>query len=891
MIGKTLAHFKITAKLGEGGMGEVYRAEDSKLGREVAIKVLPPEVANDPERRTRFEREAKAVAALNHPNIVTVFSIEEHEGTHFIAMELVEGKSFSELIPKDGFSTGKLLNYTTAVADAVAAAHRKGITHRDLKPDNLMLDDEGRVKVMDFGLAKLEEGSIATSGATEMPTESVTQEGKVLGTVAYMSPEQAEGKPVDARSDVFSLGVVLYEMATGQRPFQGDTSISTITAILRDNPDSVTNLNPRLPRHLGRVIRRCLTKDPDRRYQSALDLRNELEELNREIKSGELDSDTTAAVADLPPATKSMLVPLLGASVVILILAVGYLGYRQSTGTEPQGGTDSTQPASSEMQIQQLTNTGKSHLAVISPDGKYVMHVVDDSGQQSLWLRQVSTDSNVQVVPPATVTYQRLAFSTDGETLYFSRQEVGSTLSELFRMPILGGNQAKIGENVSHFALSSDGTQVVMHVSDPANPREDQLAVANVDGGNRKILLTKTMPQEVFGPGAAWSPDGGQIVYFSGTFVGGFRPWLESIDVVSGEVSRVGDKDFFMNDLVWLPDSSELLGAGSPTLFADGQLWLISHPDGAAQRMTRDLSDYRTVSVSADGRALVAVVAEAEGSLWQVDLDGDRVGRRLGNPTGTLNGSAGLDSTADGQIVFTAGATSGALHLWKANPDGSGLQQLTQGDTLTFFPEVCGQQVLFTLVTDDQTINLWSIDLDGSGLTKITDGTIDFSVTCTHEDPTILFTTLRAGTPAIWKGSLEGGEAELFAVSEAPMERAPELSPDGKLLSFESFDPQTSEWSHTVTDLGSGEVVLLIERAFNSNTEWKPDGSAITQISSEEGIENIFSYALDGSEPEQLTFFTDEQAILSFAWQPDGKTLILSRGTTSRDVVLITDFR
>jgi serine/threonine protein kinase len=251
-------------------MGEVYVAEDTKLQRRVALKVLPKEMAADPERRSRFEREARAVAALSHPNIVTVYSVEEADGVHFITMELVEGKTLAKVLPRNGFSLGELLEIAIPLADAVSSAHRTGITHRDLKPDNIMVDGEGRLRVLDFGLAKLHDSAGAEEGLTHAPTATVeTEEGKILGTVAYMSPEQAEGKTVDPRSDVFSLGTILHEMATGERPFRGDTKMSTIGAILKDQPASVTERNPSLPRHLGRIVRRCLAKDPDRRYQTA----------------------------------------------------------------------------------------------------------------------------------------------------------------------------------------------------------------------------------------------------------------------------------------------------------------------------------------------------------------------------------------------------------------------------------------------------------------------------------------------------------------------------------------------------------------------------------------------------------------------------------------------
>ena len=297
MIGRTLSHYTILEKIGEGGMGAVYVAEDSTLGRKVALKVLPQEMAEDPERLKRFEREAKTVAALNHPNIVTIYSVEEADGARFITMELVEGDGLDQKIPRSGFAIDEFFALAVPLADALSAAHLRGIIHRDLKPANVMVTDDGRVKILDFGLAKLAvtEGD---EGATEIRTQSLTQEGTVLGTVPYMSPEQVQGRMTDHRTDIFSLGVILYEMATGRRPFAGDTQADLISSILRDTPRPVTEVNVNLPNHLGRVVKRCLEKDPTRRYQTALDLRNELEELGHE--SGNTEEEVVPSVAVLP---------------------------------------------------------------------------------------------------------------------------------------------------------------------------------------------------------------------------------------------------------------------------------------------------------------------------------------------------------------------------------------------------------------------------------------------------------------------------------------------------------------------------------------------------------------------------------------------------------------
>lgn len=286
MIGQNLGHYRLVGELGSGGMGTVYLAEDTRLGRNVALKVLPAETARDPDRRARFLREARAVAALNHPNIVVIHSVEEDREIPFITMEHVTGRRLAQLIPAEGMRLRDFFAVAVPLADAVNGAHRQGVTHRDLKPDNVMINDEGRVKVLDFGLAKLFESAPVEPGLNTMTVADVaTREGRILGTAAYMSPEQAEGRPLDARTDIFSLGVILFEMLTGRRPFQGDSQISTLSAVLRDTPPGVNEVKPELPRHLGRIVSRCLAKEPDRRYQTALDVRNELEGLRDELQS------------------------------------------------------------------------------------------------------------------------------------------------------------------------------------------------------------------------------------------------------------------------------------------------------------------------------------------------------------------------------------------------------------------------------------------------------------------------------------------------------------------------------------------------------------------------------------------------------------------------------
>ncbi len=350
MIGQTLGHYRILGKLGSGGMGEVYEAEDTRLGRRIALKVLPAAVSSNASRRERFEREAKAVAALNHPGIVTIHSVEQAGGTHFFTMELVDGAPLGDRLERGGLRLHQVLKIALPLVEAVAAAHRQGITHRDLKPDNILVTGDGRVKVLDFGLAKVHEPSDAPSG-TRLPTGSLTQEGQIVGTVAYMSPEQAEGKPVDARSDVFSLGIILYEMCTGLRPFRGDTPISILSSILKDTPPPIIDLNRDLPRELSRIVNRCLSKDPARRFQSAQGLLSELTTLKEESDSGELQAASrdgatawSAAGQGAAPGDGAGRARRFayagGAAVVVALAVIGYLAFgpaRERSGAPSPG--------------------------------------------------------------------------------------------------------------------------------------------------------------------------------------------------------------------------------------------------------------------------------------------------------------------------------------------------------------------------------------------------------------------------------------------------------------------------------------------------------------------------------------------------------------------------
>src|SRR5262245_18697569 len=602
----TLGHYRILQPIGEGGMGEVYAAEDTRLHRRIALKVLPRLLAGDPERRLRFEREAQAIAALNHPNIVTIYSVEEADGTPFLTMEMVEGKPLSEVIPRGGLPLSTLLKVGIAISDAIAAAQQRGITHRDLKPANVMLTPEGRVKVLDFGVAKLRDLELAAAGddLTRGTTRQLTGEGKIIGTVAYMSPEQAEGKSVDPRSDIFALGVLLHEMATGDRPFKGDTNVSIISSILKDTPALVTDLNPRLPADLARIVRRCLAKDPTRRYQTPVDLRNELEDLKQDIDSGVSATMTRPVVNTKRPAL------WIGATVAGLAVLTAAWIY-------VSGKTRATGPATFTIDhLARLTTTGTVSLAAMSPDGRYVVHVKGSLTDPSLWVRQTATTSDVQIVPPAQVTYDGLAFSPDGNYVYYNTYpRPGAGMATLYRVPVLGGAPTAVLADVdSAIAFSPDAQRFAFTRGSPTKGTT-ALVIAQADGTGVTEFSTAPAPARFHGERPAWSPDGKTLLAIALT-----RPGVDvvfAIDATTGRPALVPGEWSAVRDVEWMRDGRSFLADAADVGMARGalQVWSVSYPDGARTHVTNDLNSYFGVSLSADGLSLATVETETTAGL------------------------------------------------------------------------------------------------------------------------------------------------------------------------------------------------------------------------------------------------------------------------------------
>jgi Tol biopolymer transport system component len=709
--GTHLGPYEIVSLLGTGGMGEVYRARDPRLGRDVAIKVLPLAFAEDAGRLRRFEQEARAAAALNHPNIVTVYSVERIDGVLFLTMEVVEGRSLALAIPKSGFAIDELLTIAIPVADAVAAAHEKGITHRDLKPANIMIGaagHTGRVKVLDFGLAKLIDPGPATAGASTLPATPSTAEGRIVGTVAHMSPEQAAGTAIDSRSDLFSLGVILYEMATGQKPFEGDTSVAVLSSILKDTPAPVTDLNRTLPRELGRIIRRCLVKDPSRRYQTAADLRNELEELKQELDSGAL------VAADVTPGSTRFSIPWRSIVMLLALASAVAFAWLRLRPADPRS-------ASGEHLFTQLTTQpGRQQFPSISPDGKWIVYDGNQAGNSDIYLQSVGGQNPINLTQDSPDDDTQPAFSPDGERIAFRSERQGGGI---FVMGRTGESVRRITDSGYTPAWSPDGTELVFATAPPNVFRVgpgDLWAVTLASGDRRRVSDHK-------GYQPSWSPHGHRIAYWTGFRDGavGQRD-IDTIPAKGGTPVPVTSDPALDWNPVWSPDGRHLYFASNRG--GSMNLWRVAIDEQSGrvlaqpEPLTTPSALAGHLSVSADGRRVVYASLERTAPIQAVPFD-PASGTITVTPVTVVGGTRFLSWVAaspDGQWLAYY-SIGNQMDLLLSRSDGTGERELTHDPANDRYPSWSPDGRQITLFSNRSgKYQIWSIRPDGSDLRQLT---------------------------------------------------------------------------------------------------------------------------------------------------------------------------
>ena len=874
-------HYRILRAIGSGGMGVVYEADDTRLGRRVALKFITSALV-DADSIQRFQREARAASALNHPGICTVYAIEEWNGRHFIAMELLEGQSLDARIGGRALPWETLADIGIQVADAMDAAHGRGIVHRDIKPANIFLTGDGRAKVLDFGVATNPSASEeAETVAANAAGSKLTRPGTAVGTIAYMSPEQARGEALDARSDLFSLGAVLYEMATARPAFAGKTTAVIFQQILGADPQPPRDLNGGLPRKLEEIILKALEKDRDLRYQTAAELRGDLKRLKRDTRTGAIDLPTeTVAVTRPPQSSGAVLLSevkrrkvLTGAIAGLLLLLAASAAYGVyalvGNTTAP-----ATSPAGSRISMNRLTNSGEVQgCGAITPDGNYVSYCTF-AGE--LRVVQVATGQTLVLG-----NYRGAStFSPDSNYLYVSSQSPEYPTGVLWRIPTIGGEARRIVSNIMGApALSPDGRRIAfLRVSIADYTTE--LIVADVDGGNERRLMIGSREQWLDYPGLAWSPDGRHLAGIQETREG-LRSRPAVVDVETGAVAPLGTRTWMeFGRTTWLPNNVILFSAPER---ADGphQFWTIKYPDGEAIRITGESRGFGNISVSAtaDGSTIATIPVELVSNLWETNADASMPPVPWTSGT-RQDGEQDIRPLAGGRVFFNS-FDGGDVGVWSVDRPGATPRKLTQLPAGPPSIPADGRFVAFTGRTDDRA-QIWRMEPDGSGLRAIADGAADGTALVSPDGRWVYY---NAG-PGVKRVPSGGGEAKLLH----DMAYAQDISPDGRHLLVHV--PDLSGAGLALMDAETGAVLKRLQPQTEAqwSVRWGRRADLLAFLVAKADVVNLWEQPIDGGPARQLTTFT-EQEIFGFGYSPDRKRLFVGRGKRTGNVYLLRDFQ
>ncbi len=903
MIGRTISHYQIIEKLGEGGMGVVYKAKDNHLDRFVAIKVLPPEKVGDAERRRRFAQEAKAASALNHPNIITIHDIDEAGGVYFISMEFVAGKTLGSLIPRHGMRLGELLKYAIQVADALARAHASGIIHRDLKPGNIMVTEQGLVKVLDFGLAKLTETGFTSEQDATRTLKPATEEGKIVGTIAYMSPEQAEGKVIDARSDIFSFGSVLYEMLTGRRAFQGDTKASTIAAILKEEPKPPSQIVEGLPHEVERIVRRCLRKDPEQRFQTMADLKVALAEAKEESDSGVVEAATR-------PTSKRRSRLVWGTGSIVLAAITAGVWFVRSKPRAPEAPPVAV-PLTSEAAVE--------FNPTFSPDGNQVAYSRSSGALDncSIYIKIIGVPGTPRRLTTQPGCDESPAWSPDGRYIAFLRLKAfGGTKATVLRIPLTGTPEQALAE-VSlparvfgpRLAWFPNGRWLIM--DDCRAPKEPcGLSLLSVDTRERHRLTTPP-PRTGDDDGPAISPDGRWLVFSRGVGAGDISQLylLElSGDQPKGEPKQITFENRAHDSPAWTPDGRELLFISGE--WASSSLWRIAVSNGHAGEQQRLAFAGQSVgwpAISRQGQRLVyARFLGSSYEIWRVETSANS-GKAV-RPVKLIwstQSDEDPDYSPDGKRIAFKSTRSGSFEIWVCDSDGSNPIQLTssvgQGTgTPHWSPD--GRSILFGSTNVEGLDDLFLINSQGGTANRLMSDSSAGRFSrddgrFSRDGKWIYFDSDRSGQSQIWKMPADpnrGGEKPVQVTRKGG--RGGIESPDGKYVYYTGEGGEGEAAPLMKTPADGGEETQVLPSVFRNDFAVADEGIYFTPAPNEKQFSIQFLSFASGKTTRIADIGVGDPGwVLSVSPGPRGaaRSLLYAQGDPSNasNLMLVENFR
>jgi Tol biopolymer transport system component/predicted Ser/Thr protein kinase len=891
MIGIVISHYRIIEKLGEGGMGIVYKAEDTKLKRIIALKFLPSGLeAHEPER-ARFLQEAQAASALNHQNVCTIYDIREEGDQYFIVMEYVDGKTLRQVVPIQRIQD--VITYAIQIGEALHEAHSHAIVHRDVKPENIMVNTKNQIKVMDFGLAKLK-GSL-----------KLTRTSSTVGTLAYMAPEQIQGGEVDARSDIFSFGIVLFEMLTGHLPFRGEHEAAMMYSILNEEATPIQRYIPDVSSEVVHITNRALDKDPEDRYQSVhemiIDLRRVKKKTTNVVRTSShqapasLTVETAAHAPEaLPSHLKKRIWLIAGMGIVVVALYVLW-----KLLLSPEQTSRELYPLQTFKPVRIATDA-RAIKAALSPDGRYIIYAADESGMQSVWMRQVSAASSVRILPPEDVRYNSFTFSPDGDHVYYSAVSQNNTTGSIYVMPTLGGTPRKLSSNIlGGIAVSPNGKQLAFIRGYP-DQGEEALMVCSADGSNERKLVSRKGEDFFVGGGQApaWTPDGKTIATSVGSLTGKWYMSVLLVSIVDGS-SQLATSNRWnsVGAVAWASDGRGIVVVAQEYLTGTtAQLWYVDPTNGNVRRITTDLNDYdySTLSITSNQSTLLALQQSFNSTITILPAgDWHRASPITSrNPYHEGDAVFGLDWTPDGQLVFQS-LVSGNNDIWMMDADGKNRRQLTANFYDESSPSVSGDgQFLVYSSSRDTTPHVWRMDVDGNNQKPLTTGVLDdYNPRCSPDSKWIYYNSYRnQGRMNLWKVSANGGDP--IKVSDDIVYNLG-TSPDGRTILTRAYQPAENKWRYGILSVDDGKYLKVFDLptiAGQGSVHWMPNGKAVGYIDTHNGVSNIWVLPLETMKAYQLTHF-DSELISEFSWSKDGKNLAIVRGEQTSDVVLLTDLK